>query len=274
MSQVPRPRLERVERHGVGFWTDLSLTRQCGITVAFSERKGGTSDGPYRSLNLSSRVGDDPARVDANRSVFLGAVDLAALRDRLTTAEEVHGIHVAAVGARDAGAGAFVGGQHGAIPHTDALLTLEKNIPLSLCSADCVLIVLVTPRPAVAVVHAGWRGALASIPGKAVAEICAASQSEPSEVTVYIGAHIRACHYEVNEDLLSQFAEVFGPQVQPQPRHLDLDVAVTTSLKSAGVLACNIARIGVCTADDSGHFFSYRAEGGLTGRHAALVCIR
>lgn len=266
------PVLHRLESDGVGFWTDPALRERFGVTVAFSERTGGGSDDPFSSLNLSSRVGDDPHRVDENRSRLLGALGLERRRERLTTAVEVHGTDAYRVGGLDAGAGAYACAGRPAVSQADALLTTEQGVPLALCSADCVLVALVAPGPAVAVVHAGWRGALASLPGQVVGELCAVNGAAPRDVVAYLGAHIRACHYEVGDEVVSCFLGRFGETALGESGGLDLDAVVTASLRSAGVEPRSIARVGVCTAEATDRFFSYRAEG-TTGRHSALVCI-
>jgi YfiH family protein len=253
-------------------WTDDELRNRHGAVVAFSERGGGVSSGPFASLNLAAHVGDVASDVDENRTIFLRALDLAAERASVTCAEQVHGSAIASVSAADAGSGAFATDGR-PVPATDALVTSASRVPLMLFYADCVPVVLVAPGPVVAVVHAGWRGALDSLPGKAVAALSSAAGSDPAETVAYIGAHIGACHYEVGEDILSQFANVFGTFARADSGRLDLDAVVIASIESAGVASCNIARLGVCTAEATDHFFSYRAEGGVTGRHAALACI-
>lgn len=273
MSSHQHPRLERVSHGGLWLWSDTALREQTGVVVAFSERHGGVSGAPFGSLNLAAHVGDSPGDVDANRSAFLDALGVGADRARLTCAEQVHGGAIAFVDQTTAGRGAFAASGAGPMPATDALATSLKHLPLMLFFADCVPIVLVAPGPAVAVVHAGWRGALDSLPGKAVAALCSATGATPREILAYVGAHIRACHYEVGDEILSQFVNVFGTFARAESGQLDLDAAVTASIESAGVASCNIARLGVCTAEATDHFFSYRAEGGVTGRHAALACI-
>jgi copper oxidase (laccase) domain-containing protein len=146
-------------------------------------------------------------------------------------------------------------------------------VPLALCFADCVPVILVAPGPVVAVVHAGWRGALASLPGQAVARVVVEAGCESSQVRAYIGAHIGHCHYQVSAEIMSQFTNAFGTVARARTGGLDLDAVVTASLTSAGVDSCNIARLGICTAEATDRFFSYRASGGVTGRHAALACI-
>jgi len=88
----------------------------------------------------------------------------------VTTAEQVHGHSVALVGDAEAGSGAWAEGRRTPIPDTDALVTLEIGVPLMLMFADCVPVVLVSlarGHYGVAVVHAGWRGALEGVPGAA-----------------------------------------------------------------------------------------------------------
>ena len=125
-----------------------------------------------------------------------------------------------------------------------------------------------------AVVHAGWKGALASLPGKAATRLAETAGCDPYEIIAYVGAHIRDCHYAVDETLLSQFVNTFGTFARADSGGLDLDAVVSASLDHAGVAQCNIVRLGVCSAEATGRFYSYRAEGGVTGRHAALACIR
>jgi copper oxidase (laccase) domain-containing protein len=191
----------------------------------------------------------------------------------MTMSKTAHSDGIAVVGLEDAGSGAFATGGKPAVPGVDALITAERRLPLVQSYADCVPIVLVAPGPVVAFAHAGWRGALVSLPGKAASEVARLAGCDPSEVRAYIGAHVRACHYEIDYELMSQFVNTFDTFARAESGGLDLDAVVSASLLSSGVARCNIARLGICTAEATERFFSYRAEGGLTGRHAALACI-
>lgn len=267
------PRLTREHRGQLAFWTDVELGCRHGVVVAFSERTGGASEPPFCSLNLASHVGDDPAHVDSNRSILLDGLDLGETRERLTMAEQVHGDRTAIVSDREVGSGAHAAAARPPVSQADALVTTLQGVPLALCFADCVPVVLVAPGPAVGVVHAGWRGALASLPGKTASILCREAGCAPADVGAYIGAHIGSCHYAVGEEIMSQFVSDFGTFARAESGGLNLDSVVTASLESAGVPSCNIARLGVCTAEATDHFFSYRAEGSRTGRHCALACI-
>jgi copper oxidase (laccase) domain-containing protein len=86
-----------------------------------------------------------------------------------------------------------------------------------------------------------------------------------------VGPHIGACHYEVDETLLSQFVNTFGTIAAAQGR-LDLGAVVSESLNGVGVPFSSQVRVRACTAERTDAFFSYRTET-LTGRHGALASI-
>lgn len=266
------PTLTRSCSDTVAYWADSAMLDR-GVLVAFSERTGGVSAAPFASLNLAGHVGDLPIDVDENRDRLLAACGVSHVRERLVTAEQVHGGDIVVVDESDAGRGARVSAGALAIASTDALITSVPGVPLMLLFADCVPVVLVAPGPAVAVVHAGWRGALASLPGKAARRLASEARCEPSELAAYIGPHIGACRYPVSSEIMSHFVNAFGTFARAESGGLDLDRAVTCSLIDAGVAQCRIAALGVCTAEATDRFFSYRAESGSTGRHGALVCI-
>lgn len=268
-----RPRLEPVERDGVAFLTDPWLEHTEGIVVAFSERKGGVSAPPFATLNLAAHVGDAAEAVDENRRRLLGALGLGPWRDLLTTAEQVHGDDVCVVDARAAGSGGFARKGGRPVPGADALVTLERGVPLMMLYADCVPVVLVATAPmrGVAVVHAGWRGALAGLPGKVARELGGAAGCGTSDLLAYIGPSVGPCHYAVDEERVSRFVDAFGTIARARGG-LDLGAVVREDLRRVGVRQRMMARVGVCTAHETGRFFSYRAET-VTGRHAAVAAI-
>jgi copper oxidase (laccase) domain-containing protein len=120
-------------------------------------------------------------------------------------------------------------------------------------------------------VHAGWKGALGRLSGKTAVKLASAAGCAPADLVAYIGPHIGPCHYEVDETLLSQFVNAFGSIAVAQGG-LDLGAVVSESLNEVGVPLNSVVRCGICTAERTDAFYSYRAEG-LTGRHGALACI-
>ncbi|MRS12500.1 MAG: laccase domain-containing protein [Actinobacteria bacterium] len=261
---------ERVERDGVAVHTVPSIFEACGVGVAFSERTGGVSVGPYASLDLAGHVGDDPESVDRNRDLLFESVGIALLRDVLTTAEQVHGTQVAEVTRDVAGCGALVEGGRSPLKGVDTLWTRERGIPLMLMYADCVPVVLVRPSvPAAAVVHAGWRG-LAGGVVRAAADAMGGLGGE-DDLIAFVGPHIGACCYEVGRDVVSHFESRFAT-IAAASFHLDLGAVVTQELVRSGVPEGRQCHLGICTAHNTDRFFSHRAEG-QTGRHGALAVI-
>jgi YfiH family protein len=258
---------------GVAVLTDSGLRSESGIVVAFTERSGGVSEPPFDSLNLAAHVGDRPEAVDENRRRALAALELGEQAERLTTAEQVHGDHVFCVPEGDAGAGARAGSGSPPVPGTDALLTLEKDLPLLMCYADCVPIVLVArgPKRGISVVHAGWRGALAGLPGTAAKRLVEVTDAGPDGLLGYIGPHIGSCCYNVDEGRISQFRNSFDT-IAAVGEGLDLAAAVRESLEHAGLRSSAIVDAGQCTSDHTQRFFSYRIAK-VTGRHGAIAAI-
>ncbi|MEY8436746.1 polyphenol oxidase family protein [Atopobiaceae bacterium 24-176] len=242
--------------------------RQGRVTFAFTERTGGVSVAPFSSLNLGDHVGDDASSVAENRALALAALGASAFADSLVVPNQVHGDRVVSVASSDPADVAAV--QAAARQGADAVVCTAPCVPVLLCYADCVPVVLVAPG-GFAVVHSGWKGTYARIAQKALGVLCDAASASPSEVVAYIGPHIAGCDYEVSIELLNRFETEFGSMVEAGPRRLSLAAAIEKSLVSAGMDPCNIVNPEISTPASTDRFFSYRAEGGVCGRHGAIA---
>jgi YfiH family protein len=255
----------RVEDRGLVYYQFARLRAEYGVRHACFTRLGGVSSGPYASLNVGGSVGDDPQSVAENRRRCLAALGLG--ETQAVSPYQVHSTAIARVGAGDAGR---------IIEATDGLLTDDRGLALLLRFADCVPIMLYDPgRPALGLVHAGWRGTLEGIAGQAVLAMQDHFGSDPRRLWVGIGPAIGRCCYEVGRDLGRSFAERFGQRVldgarQGRPR-LDLPAANALALREAGVR--RIEQAHLCTACHTGEFFSHRSEGGCTGRLAVVMAL-
>ncbi len=242
-----------------------------------SARLGGVSTGSYDSLNLGLHVQDDADKVRENRRRFLAGLGLNA--QQLVTPEQVHGIHVARVGKDESGRGAKEYGD--CIPQTDALITNEPGLPLLLCFADCTPILFVdTEKRAVGIAHAGWKGTVGRIAQATVLRMEQEFDTDPTDLLVGIGPAIGPCCYEVGENVAAKFAAAFPGHEQEiiheqdgKP-HVDLWQANMQALLDAGVPRANIDRADTCTACQHKWYFSYRADGGRTGRLGAVIALR
>ena len=119
----------------------------------------------------------------------------------------------------------------------------------------------------------GWRGTIARIGAKAARALMDETGCAAEELRAYVGPHICAGDYEVSSELMERFVGEFGPAVDAGERHLDLGLAVRAALVETGVPEGSIASCDDSTASNVGRFFSYRAEEGRCGRHAALAVL-
>jgi purine-nucleoside/S-methyl-5'-thioadenosine phosphorylase / adenosine deaminase len=300
-----------VLRGGMKWLECADLTRQPWVLHAFSTRAGGGSRAPASGLNLGFTPRDARARVRDNRKSFFSA--LGASQYPLAEVRQIHSALVYRV--RRAGRGKLQYLPCGASAHSitgqpapqgDALITDEPGILLPVRTADCVPILLMDPeRRVVAAIHAGWKGMLGCIAEKAVGEMRRGFDSRPGAILAAIGPCIRACCYEVGEDLAGAFCGRFtegerfvlrppedkpgrdpypppflslappghGSDGAPRP-HLDLVAAAQYQLRRAGLLPRHVHLADFCTACQTDLFFSHRKEGSHTGRMMAVIGIR
>ncbi|WP_130811832.1 polyphenol oxidase family protein [Olsenella sp. Marseille-P4559] len=263
---MSEPTLTRYQSHGVALLGDVSVPQ--GVAFAFTERTGGVSSGCYSSLNLGCACGDDPSCVAENRRRALVALGAEAYGDALVNPCQVHGDRVVCV--RSSDADAVRAAQRNAAGGADSIVCTVPKVPVLLCFADCVPVVLVSPG-GFAVVHSGWRGTIARISAKAARVLSEETGVAVSEVLAYVGPHIGCGDYEVSPELGARFSAEFGPGVIAGGRNLDLGCAVTAALVDAGVPSSSVVVCDVSTASATERFFSYRAEHGSCGRHGALA---
>ncbi len=271
------PRLERREAPAddgadpVCWWTDEGLFAQTGVRVAFSERTGGVSRGGYGSLNLATHVHDDRGHVLENRERFLRAMRFEGIP--LVVPQQVHGDRVLSLA--DSSPDAMESFRAEAERGADALLVRSRGVGALLNFADCVPLVMVAPSGHFCVIHAGWRGVDNGIAALALRRLVLAEPGlsvDASQVNVYRGAYIHGECFECGPDIHRRFTDRFGGRVAWDETHIDLGRALDLTLERAGIDPSRIADVGRCTVCDNGHWFSYRAQGGVCGRHAAF-CI-
>ena len=229
-----------------------------GARAVFSTRLGGTSDGPYRSLNLGILTDDDRGRVLRNRELLVEALR----RDRhgVVMGRQVHG---AEVEVRDS---APKPGDP--LRQTDAQITRWPSLTPLVLVADCVPLVLAAPG-AVAAVHCGWRGILAGVVERALDAL--REQADRDRVSAAIGPGIGPCCYEVGADVRVAFEQAgHGAEVLPDGR-VDLPLAVRAVLERTGFPPDRISTAGLCTSCNPELFFSHRRDGGVTGRQGGLA---
>jgi YfiH family protein len=217
-----------------------------------TDRAGGVSPAPFDTFNLGDHVGDDTAAVAENRRRLQRAVGAPV---RYMT--QVHGADVATVRAA-----------HGPPPEADALVTDLAGVALAVLVADCVPVLLTSPR-AVGVAHAGRRGTASAVVPAAVAAMCALG-ADPADIEARLGPAVCGACYEVPAPMQAEMVAAV-PAARATTRAgtpgLDLRAGIAAQLAAAGV--ARVAVSGRCTAEDAA-CYSYRRDG-ETGRFAGVV---
>jgi polyphenol oxidase len=224
-----------------------------GCEVVFSTRQGGVSDGPFESLNLGRRTGDDVTHVDENRRRLCALI--GAEEERLTIGFQTHST---VVNRAEAGSRGVPG---------DGLWTDEPDTPMLAIGADCVLMALARMDggpPALAVIHAGWRGLADGI-------VEATAQPLGTRLTAIVGPAIGPCCYEVGEDVASRFRARYGRNIVSNGK-LDLWTAAERAARAAG--ATEVERLDLCTQCRPDLFFSERRTGRPRGTQGVLGLVR
>lgn len=218
--------------------------------ILFTSREGGCSKEPFNSLNLGTHVGDFSEGVAINRELLK-----AMLSQRAPVfMNQVHGNVVVEVKAETK------------LPITaDALITRELGLPLAVLTADCLPILISSPS-VVGAVHAGRKGVLNGVIGKAVTAMRALGAVD---LVARIGPAICSQCYEVDRQMYEEAIKII-PELATSPakRSLDLFSGAKSQLESYGV---KVTSVDICTSHNL-NFFSYRRDG-RTGRSAGVIVL-
>ncbi|MCB1993619.1 MAG: peptidoglycan editing factor PgeF [Geminicoccaceae bacterium] len=241
----------------------LALARLDGVAHGFLGRRGGVSEGPFASLNVSLRNADDTANALENRRRAVAALGQAD--HPLLIARQVHGTRCAIVEA------AF---DPLAPPEADALATATPGLVLGVTTADCAPVLFADPAAGVvAAAHAGWRGAKDGIL-EATVEAMRRLGAVPGRTVAAIGPCIAVASYEVGAEFETAFLAAepesrrFFRAVAAGQRHFDLAGYCVDRLARAGI--ATVERLDRDTCAEAEDFFSYRRATRDGERHFGL----
>jgi len=223
----------------------------CAFTTT---RNGGVSEGPWSSLNLGDRCGDNPEHLKENRDLLK-----TLLPGKLRWLTQVHGDRV--VNWRECGNS-----------EADAIVSRRVGQVCVILTADCLPVLLCNRAGTeVAACHAGWRGLAAGI----LEATIAAMNSKPGEIIAWLGPAIGPRAYEVGQEVHDAFVSKCNQNANAFRKYgerwlVDLYQLAKLVLQKAGV--SHVSGGQYCTFSEPGRFFSYRRDG-ITGRIATMVCL-
>lgn len=262
---------------GVTYLTFPGLERTGAVRHLFSTREGGVSGGIYASMNLSYTRGDKKEAVDENYRRIAACLESSV--EDMVCPDQTHTDHIRLVTAKDRGKGVVKPKDYRDV---DGLITQEKGIVLCTFFADCVPLFFVDPvRKAIGLSHSGWRGTVQKIGKKTVEEMGRAFGTKPEDIYAAIGPSICQDCYEVSEDVIERFCQVFDENLYPMLFYrkengryqLNLWEANRQILLEAGILREHMAVTNVCTHCNPEVLFSHRRTGNKRGNLSAFLAL-
>ena len=221
------------------------------VDFGFSSRFGGVSKAPFDTLNLGFHTGDAAAAVAKNRELLKREIKAHSL----VFMEQIHSDYVLEVTSENLSDFAKTA------PKCDALFTRLLNVGLCVMVADCApIIVSDSKQGIIAAIHAGRAGVCAKILSKCVLKM----KSEPKDLKIIIGAHIKGSCYEIGDMNLGEF------NAYKNGGFFDITAALRAEINALGATNYEISEI--CSHCDK-NYFSYRRDG-KTGRFAGWVIKR
>lgn len=242
------------------------------LVVGFTTKNGGASVGHYTSLNIGFHVNDDVERVVQNRAILAEKIQIPL--DQWVSAEQTHRTNICRITSQQKGLGAK--DYDTALRDTDGMYTSEDGVLLTMCYADCVPIYYFAPdHHYIGVVHAGWKGTVAGIASEMVHK-WEQEGIKPDEIYAVIGPSICQTCYIVDDKVIKEVHKMVE-ETHEKPYNLisagqyslDLKALNRQILQSVGVQHIDVTNL--CTSCEEELFFSYRRDGGVTGRLMSFI---
>jgi polyphenol oxidase len=183
-----------------------------------------------------------------NRKRFFDKIGVG--ERKIVAAEIVHGATVEVV---DSSSPEIILG-------ADALVTLDKNIFLSITVADCIPVYFYEPKNGFfGIAHCGWRSIVEGII-KNIIEKFVELGGRMENLQVALGPGINQCHFEIKEDVLDKFKKY--PEFidkRSGAYFVDLKGIIKKQLTECDVDSENVENNEDCVFENK-RYFSYRRD--------------
>ena len=163
------------------------------INHCFFSKNNGVSQGIYNSLNCG--LGSDDKRENILKNLKIVSKKIGISAENLYTMNQTHSSKVTVINNSN---------KHIQRIDSDALVTNQKNIAISVLTADCVPILIYDEvNQIIGSIHAGWKGAIGGIIENTINEI--AKIGINGKINVAIGPCISVNNYEVGKEFYLKF---------------------------------------------------------------------
>lgn len=238
----------------------LGETKDIDAWFTLKNRHYSSPDGRIDGLNLGFNTPDSEAAVTTNRSLLLA--ELGIDPGRVAYADQVHSDNIQLVS------------EDGTYSATDGLITTLPGLTLAIQAADCAALLLWDASSwVIGAIHAGWRGAAAGIVSKGVRSMVREG-ADPGQLKAFVSPCLSQKNFEVGTEVAELFPSSYVDENSYRKPHVDLKGFLAGQLRAAGLKPSHIEVRKECTFDDAGDFYSYRREGGESGRMMALIRMR
>lgn len=229
------------------------------LIAAESIRHGGVSPSPYQSLNLGMNTNDLPENVEKNQAILFKNLDIPL--EKVVFNHQIHGDDI------------LIATKPGRYSGYDALISNKRNVFLTIGIADCCPILIYDEKNWVcAAIHAGWKGTAKRIVIKTLMQMAIEFGTSPADCYAYIGTCIDECSFEVDADVADVFDHNFKRWDAAKGKFfVDLKKANLHQLLELGLLESQIEISPRSTVLNNDDYFSYRKEGGETGRMMVVI---
>jgi YfiH family protein len=220
------------------------------INHCFFSKNGGVSKGIYNSLNCG--LGSKDKKENILENINIVTKKIGVQNKNFFSMNQTHSSKVFIVNDSD---------KHVQRIDADALITDQKNIAISVLTADCIPILIYEEvNKIIACIHAGWKGAVNGIIENTLNEIL--KLNKKNKINVAIGPCIHTDKYEVGQEFYLNFInaskknDIFFFPSKKNKFFFDLRMYVNSKFNKFKIN--HIENINFDTFSDSKNFFSFR----------------
>ncbi len=221
------------------------------IKHGFFNKKGGVSDGIYKSLNCG--IGSKDKKINVRKNLKIVKSKLSIKSKKIFLLKQFHSNKFIFLKKKSSIKDNKISG--------DAIICEKERIPIAILTADCVPILIYDKqRKMIAAIHAGWRGAYKDIIKKVI-KFMFLKGCEPNNMIAAIGPSISKISYEVKREFKNRFinkdkknSKFFSKK--RNKIYFDLKNYVKNQIKSHSIH--NIDLLDIDTFDSKNNFFSAR----------------
>jgi hypothetical protein len=158
---------------------------------------------------------------------------------------------------------------------TDGIIITVPNVPVMLCFADCVPVILYSKKDNImAILHAGWKGTASGITSKACKILIEKLGISPKDITVAIGASISKCCFEVSQDVKEALQYSLDGDYEGicAGNRVDLKKINAYQAIENGIMDIDVMEYCTCCSNDL--FYSYRKDNQTLMRHGVVAQLK